>query len=55
MYVNEDTATAEKLILETYENTKLQVYEKSKMKEVETLFEDHFDFQKFLDTFSITL
>ncbi len=55
MYVNEDTATAEKMILETYENAKLQVYEKSKMKEVETLFEEHFDFQKFLDTFAIKL
>jgi dethiobiotin synthetase len=53
--VNEDTATAEKLILETYENTKLQVYEKPKLKEVEQLFERHFDFQKFLDSFSIKL
>ena len=53
--VNEDTATAEKLVLETYENTKLQVYEKPKLKEVELLFERYFDFQKFLDSFSIKL
>jgi dethiobiotin synthetase len=55
LYVNEDTATAEKLVLDTYENTKLQVYEKPKLKEVEQLFEKYFDFQKFLDSFSIRL
>jgi uncharacterized protein len=55
MYVNEDTATAEKFVLETYENSKLQIYEKPKLREVEQLFERYFDFEKFLDTFQIKL
>jgi len=53
--VNEDTATAEKIILDAFENTKLQIYDQKKLTEVEALFAKHFDFQKFLDCFNIQL
>ncbi|MBN1523717.1 MAG: AAA family ATPase [Spirochaetales bacterium] len=55
VYVEEDTATAEKIVLDAYENTKLQIYDKTKLKEVEYLFEQYFDFQKFIDTFGVKI
>ena len=49
--VNEDTAAAEKILLDAYTNTKLQVYDENKITEIKQLFEEHIDFQKFIDTF----
>ena len=49
--VDEDTAAAEKILLDAYANTKLQIYDENKIKEVKQLFEEHIDFQKFIDTF----
>ena len=49
--VEEDTAGAEEILLEAYANTKLQIYDDNKVLEVKQLFEDHFDFDKFLNTF----
>jgi hypothetical protein len=49
--VEEDTAGAEEILLDGYANTKLQVYDKNKVEEVKQLFEEHIDFQKFIDTF----
>jgi uncharacterized protein len=49
--VEEDTAGAEEILLNGYANTKLQIYDKKKVEEVKELFENHIDFQKFIDTF----
>ena len=49
--VDEDTAAAEKILLDAYANTKLQIYDENKVEEVKQLFEEHIDFQKFIDTF----
>jgi hypothetical protein len=51
--VKDDTASAEQKILEIYENTKLQVYDNRKIKEIEALFEEHFPMDQFLETFQI--
>ena len=49
--VNEDTAAAERILLEAYSNTKLQVFDEDKVIEIKQLFEKHIDFQKLIDTF----
>lgn len=49
--VRDDTATAEQRILEIFENTKLQVYDRGKIAEIDELFAEHFDMDKFLETF----
>lgn len=49
--VEEDTAGAEEILLDGYANTKLQIYDEHKVEEVKQLFEDHIDFDKFIDTF----
>lgn len=49
--VNEDTAAAEKILLDAYANTKLQIYDNKKVAEIKQLFEKHIDFEKFMDTF----
>ena len=49
--VEEDTAGAEEILLDGYANTKLQIYDEHKVEEVKQLFEEHIDFQKFIDTF----
>ncbi|MEJ2662859.1 MAG: AAA family ATPase [Spirochaetia bacterium] len=53
LYVKEDTAAAEKIILEAYDSTKLQVYDRQKLEEVKHLFAEYFDFDKFRKNFSI--
>lgn len=53
LYIPEHMATCEQKLLKIYENTKLQVYDNSKIEQVEKLFLEHFDMQKFLDTFNI--
>jgi len=53
LYVQEDTAAAERKLLEIYEGTKLQLYDLQKVAEIERLFERYFDLEKFLDTFKI--
>jgi len=53
VYVQEHTAIAEQRLLEVFDGAKLQTYDNSKMADIERLFEEHFDLQKFLDTFSI--
>lgn len=55
IYVHEDTATAEKIVLDAFENTKLQVYDQKKFAEVEHLFRNFFDFDKFLNCFNINI
>jgi len=53
LYVPEHMATCEQKLLKIYESTKLQVYDNNKIEEIEKLFLEHFDMQKFLDTFNI--
>ncbi|MBN1646857.1 MAG: AAA family ATPase [Spirochaetales bacterium] len=53
LIVQTDTATAEKIILNCFENTKLQLYDAYKIHEIHDLFENHFDIEKFIDTFKL--
>ena len=55
LFVKEDTAAAEKIILEVYDNNKLQIYDRQKIGEIKNLFEQYFDFDKFLKSFAIKL
>jgi len=50
--VEEDTATAEQIVSKSYTNTKIQTYDTEKMELINELFKVHFDFEKFLDTFT---
>ncbi|MFP4563496.1 MAG: AAA family ATPase [Spirochaetia bacterium] len=54
LYVQEDTAAAEEKIIEVFENTKIQVYDKLKHEKIKELFENHFDLDLFLDALDIT-
>ena len=53
LIVNTDTAGAEKTILDCFESTKLQLYDSTKINEVRNLFTEHFDTEKFIDSFKI--
>ena len=51
LYVREDSAATEERLFRLYENTKLQVYDTGKIAEIEQLFEEHFDSERFLNLF----
>lgn len=53
VYVQQSTAVTEKLILNAFQSTKLQEYDDHKIKEIGELFENHFDIDKFFDSFDI--
>jgi dethiobiotin synthetase len=53
IYVQEHTAIAEQKLLESFDSAKLQTYDANKVADIERLFEQHFDLQKFLETFHI--
>lgn len=53
LLVKDDTAIAEQLVLEIYENTKLQTWDIRKVREIADLFAQWFDMEKFLETFGI--
>jgi dethiobiotin synthetase len=53
LLVKDDTATAEQKVLDISENTKLQPWDTHKMREIEDLFAEWFDMDKFLETFEI--
>ena len=53
LLVKDDTATAERKVLDIYENTKLQTWDTRKMREIVDLFARWFDMEKFLETFGI--
>ncbi|MCK4543530.1 MAG: AAA family ATPase [Spirochaetales bacterium] len=53
IYVQEDTAIAEQKIFDAYTNTKIQIFDEEKIRLVNKLFEDHLDFDKFIDTFNL--
>lgn len=49
--VQEETARAEQIVSNTYKNSKLQVFDKEKIELINDIFQKHFEFQKFLDTY----
>jgi len=51
--VKEDTASTEQIVLDSFNNTKLQAYDYQKVQNIEELFEKHFDSERFFDTFSL--
>ena len=51
LFVREDSAATEERLFRLYQSTKLQVYDTGKIAEIERLFEDHFDTERFLDVF----
>ncbi len=55
LYLREGTAKAEAKILDIFENTKIQEYDTIKIKEIEKIFEEHFDLDKFIESFNIKL
>jgi dethiobiotin synthetase len=55
LYLRDDTSSTDAIIHEVISNTKIQPWDGDKMKQIERLFEEHFDFEKFLHTFHITL
>ncbi len=53
IYVQEHTAIAEQKVLEAFDSAKLQTYDANKVADIERMFAQHFDLQKFLETFNI--
>jgi len=53
LYVREDTAKAERKIERAYSNTKLQPYDGHKIAEIEELFSQYFDLEKFAKAFKL--
>ena len=51
LIVEEDTEAVERKLLYAFENTKIQLYDNAKIKEIEDMFEKYFDFDKFIDFF----
>ena len=51
LYVRDDSAATEERLFRLYESTKLQVYDTGKIAEIEQLFEEHFDIERFLNLF----
>jgi BioD-like phosphotransacetylase family protein len=51
LLVDLDTASTEQNVLNVFENTKLQLYDTDKYKTICRMFEEHFDFDKFHDSF----
>ena len=51
LFVREDSASTEERLFHLYQNTKLQVFDTGKIAEIERLFEEHFETERFLDVF----
>jgi hypothetical protein len=54
LHVKENTADSERIVQNCFDNTKLQVYDVEKVNTIKTLFADHFDLQKLIDTFALS-
>lgn len=52
LLVQEDTAMAEKIILDLFESTKLQLFDSDKIRLIEDLFAEHFDMKRLLRSFT---
>lgn len=55
LYLREDTSTTDQKIHEVIAGTKIQPWDNGKMRQIERLFEEHFDFERFLQTYHIRL
>jgi uncharacterized protein len=53
--VPEDAGSVEERLLAIFENTKLQIFDSIKAREIRELFKEHFDMGKFIDTFKIRI
>ncbi len=51
LIVEDDTEAVERKLLYCFENTKIQLYDDNKIKEIENMFEEHFEFEKFITHF----
>lgn len=47
LYVQEDTAASEAILRDCIENTKIQTFDDHKIREIEELFDKHFDYERF--------
>ncbi len=55
LYLEDGTAESEEKLLNIFENTKIQEYDTVKVKEIEKIFEEYFDLEKFIESFNIRL
>ena len=51
VYVHDDSASTEERLFGLYRNTKLQPFDTGKVAQIEQLFEEHFDTDRFIDLF----
>ena len=51
IYVSGDSANTEERLFQLYENTKLQIYDKKKVADIEDLFNEYFYTEKFMNCF----
>ncbi len=51
IFVSEDTSSADDILYSCIKNTKLQEYDTEKHREIEELFDNHFDIEKFVNNF----
>ena len=47
----DNTETVERKLFYTFENTKIQLYDNKKIIEIEDMFNEHFQIEKFVDHF----
>jgi len=53
LFVPEDTSSADEKLYDCIKNTKLQEYDLDKFRQISELFENHFDVEKFKETFGV--
>ncbi len=53
LYVSEDTSTADEKLYSSIKNTKIQEYDSAKYEQIEQLFGNHFDIERFITSFGI--
>lgn len=51
LLLEDNTETVERKLFYTFENTKIQLYDNKKIKEIEDLFNEHFQIEKFMEHF----
>ncbi len=51
LLLEDSTETVERKLLYTFENTKIQLYDDKKIQEIEEMFNEHFQIEKFVDHF----
>jgi dethiobiotin synthetase len=53
LYVQDNTSSTDQKIYKLFSNTKLQLYDEWKFKEIKRLFDDHFDTERFARIFNL--